>query len=551
MTKNDKTHLTRRSFIGRTAVASGALSLGGGLWGASVNPANAQEKAYDYIICGAGSAGCVLANRLTEDGAEVLLIEAGGPDNSELITTPMRLIELWGTEFDWGYGTVPQEHAADRILYWPRGKVVGGSSALNGMIYVRGNASDYDEWSSEFGCEGWDFASVLPYFKKSEDFSRGADEYHGAGGPLHVTADYEPHPVTKAMVEAAVEAGHPMNEDTNGASQEGVAYVDLNTKDGIRASTAEAFLRPALDRPNLTLITNARVHRIEIEDGRATGVTFMQEGKVKTISATREVIVSGGAIETPRILMLSGIGPKDHLDDMGIEVKLALPGVGKNLNDHTLCPVIFEGKKEIPAPSDMTITPLHAHIFVKSDPSMAGPDMQPLFFHVPYYAPEQEQLTGNAFTLNGSGVRPASSGEILLTSADPDDVLHIDPKVLSDQHDVDILVKSMRQMREIAQQPALAEWAGPEVYPGADVQSDEDLAAYARSAVMSYHHQNGTCAMGVGDMAVVDPMLKVRGLDGLRVVDASVFPRVPAGNTNAPTIMVAEKAADMIRAANS
>ncbi|MBK0327584.1 GMC family oxidoreductase N-terminal domain-containing protein [Rhodobacteraceae bacterium F11138] len=544
-TENNAT-LTRRSFLGHTAVASGVLSLGGGLLGASVNPADAQEKSYDYVICGAGSAGCVLANRLSAEGAEVLLIEAGGPDNSEMISTPMRLIELWGTEFDWAYETVPQEHAGGRELFWPRGKTLGGSSSLNGMIYVRGNASDYDEWASEFGCDGWDYASVLPFFKKSEDFSRGADEYHGAGGPLHVTADFTPHPVTQAMVEAAVEAGHPMNEDTNGADQTGVAYVDLNTDDGKRVSTAVAFLRPALERPNLTLITDARVHRVEIDGDRATGVTYMQQGELKTVNAAREVIVSGGAIESPRILMLSGLGPKAHLEEIGITPLRDLPGVGQNLNDHTLCPVIYEGAQPIPAPSDMSITPLHAHLFAKSDPALAGPDMQPLFFHVPYYAPEQKAETGNAFTLNGSGVRPASKGEIRLTSADPEAPLHIDPKVLSDPHDVEILVKSMRQMREIAKQPALAPWKGREIYPGEDVQSDEDLAAYARTAVMSYHHQNGTCAMGRDEMAVVDPELRVHGMQGLRVVDASVFPRVPAGNTNAPTIMVAEKAADMI-----
>ncbi len=547
--KNAKTgaDMTRRSFIGHTAVASGVLTLGGTL-GASINPADAQDVAYDYVICGAGSAGCVLAHRLTEAGASVLLIEAGGPDTSEAISTPMRLIELWGTDFDWGYSTTPQTNAKGRSLYWPRGKVLGGSSSLNGMIYVRGNASDYDQWANEFGCTGWDYSSVLPYFKKSEDFSRGADEFHGAGGLLHVTADFEPHPVTKAIVEAAKQAGWAYNEDTNGAAQDGVAYVDLNTKDGKRHSTAVAFLQPALERPNLTLITNARVHRVEIADGRAQGVTYMQEGELRTVTATKEVLVCGGAIESPRILMLSGIGAKDELEAIGVPVKLDLPGVGKNLHDHTLCPVIYEGAKEIPPPSDMSITVLHAHLFAKSDPVLPGIDMQPLFFHVPYYTPEQEKPTGNAYTLLASGVRPTSRGAIKLTSADPEASLEINPEVLQTQYDVDILVKSIKQMREIGAQAALDEWRGREIYPGPDVQTDEQLADYARSAVLSYHHQNGTCKMGVDAMAVVDPQLKVHGLSGLRVVDASIFPFVMAGNTNAPTIMVAEKAADMILA---
>lgn len=539
--------MTRRSFLGHTAVASGVLTLGGVL-GASINPARAQDAAYDYVICGAGSAGCVLADRLTAAGASVLLIEAGGPDTSEAISTPMRLIELWGTEFDWAYSTTPQTHAKGRSLYWPRGKVVGGSSSLNGMIYVRGNASDYDQWANEFGCTGWDHASVLPYFKKSEDFSRGADDFHGAGGPMHVTADFEPHPVTKAIVEAAKQAGWAYNEDTNGAAQDGVAYVDLNTKDGKRHSTAVAFLQPALGRQNLTLITNARVHRVEIADGRAQGVTYMQEGELRTVTATKEVLVCGGAIESPRILMLSGIGAKDELDAIGVAVKLDLPGVGKNLHDHTLCPVIYEGAKEIPPPSDMSITVLHAHLFAKSDPALPGIDMQPLFFHVPYYAPEQEKPTGNAYTLLASGVRPTSRGAIKLTSADPEAPMEINPEVLQTQYDVDILVKSIKQMREIGAQGALDEWRGREIYPGPDVQTDEQLADYARSAVLSYHHQNGTCKMGVDAMAVVDPQLRVHGLSGLRVVDASIFPFVMAGNTNAPTVMVAEKAADMILA---
>lgn len=534
------------NMTGETAVASGIVTSEDGLTGANVNPKDIGSRSFDYVICGAGSAGCVLANRLSADGAQVLLIEAGGPDNTEMISTPIRLIELWGTQYDWGYSTTPQSHAKGRQLYWPRGKTLGGSSSLNAMIYVRGNASDYDEWAEKYGCKGWDYKSVLPYFKKSEDFSRGKDEYHGAGGLLHVTADYEPHPLIKAMVDAAQQAGHAYNDDTNGETQEGVAHVDLTTKDGKRASTAAAFLRPALARQNLTLVTNARVQRIELEGKRATGVVFKQAGHVYTAKANKEVIVSGGAIESPRILMLSGIGPRAELEEAGIKPVHDLPGVGKNLHDHTMASVIYEAAKEIPQPTDPSVPPMQAHLFAKSDPALPGIDMQPLFFFVPYYTPEQEMPTMNAFSLVAAGVRPTSRGAITLRSADPDDTMNIDPRVLQTKYDLDVLVQSIKQVREIAKQPALDEWRGREIYPGPAIQTDEELEDFARSVVVSYHHQNGTCKMGVDELAVVDPQLRVRGIGNLRVVDASVFPAVPAGNTNAPTIMVAEKAADMI-----
>ncbi len=545
MSKN----INRRNFLKKSSLASGVLMVAPGVYGASVNTAAAQTGSFDYIICGAGSAGCVLAARLTEDpDVSVLLIEAGGPEEGvEAISTPLLLLQLWNTEYDYAYFTAPQKHCNGRQIHWPRGRVVGGSGSLNGMLYVRGHATDYDNWAY-MGNPGWDYENVLPYFKKSEDFEGGENEYHGVGGPLRVTTEYEKHPTTQKIVEACLQAGYPFNEDYNGADSEGVNYAQMNTKDGKRHSSAVAFLRPALERSNLSLLTNARVAKVNLDGKTATGVTYIQEGEERTVTATREVILSGGTIESPKVLMLSGIGEKAQLEEHGIEVVHDLPGVGKNLHDHSLAPVIYEG--DVPPPSNPAVIPLHAQAFMRSDPRLPAPDMQPLFFHVPLYTGDtQEPVTGSAYTLCAGGVSPTSRGELRITGASIDDPLILDPNLLETEYDVRTIVTNIKMMREIAQQPALAEITTREIYPGPDVQSDEELANYARNSLQSYHHQVGTCKMGRDELAVVDHELKVHGINGLRVVDASIMPIVPTGNTNAPTYMVAEKGADMIKAA--
>ena len=541
--------MNRRDFLRKTSLASGVLMVAPGVFGASVNTAAAQTGSFDYIICGAGSAGCVLAARLTEDpDVTVLLIEAGGPEEGvEAISTPLLLLQLWNTEYDYAYFTAPQKHCNNRKIHWPRGRVVGGSGSLNGMLYVRGHASDYDNWAY-MGNPGWSYEEVLPYFKKSEDFEGGENEYHGVGGPLRVTTEYEKHPTTQRIVEACLQAGYKFNEDYNGADTEGVNYAQMNTKDGKRHSSAVAFLRPALERPNLSLLTNAKVAKVNLDGKTATGVTYVQEGEERTVTATGEVILSGGTIESPKILMLSGIGEAAQLEEHGIPVTQDLPGVGKNLHDHSLAPVIYEG--EVPPPTNPAVIPLHAQAFMRSDPRLPAPDMQPLFFHVPLYTGDtQEPVTPSAYTLCAGGVSPTSRGELRLTGPGVDDPLMLDPNLLETEYDVQTLVANIKMMREIAKQPALAEITTREIYPGPDVQSDEDLADYARNSLQSYHHQVGTCKMGRDEFAVVDHELKVHGIDGLRVIDASIMPIVPTGNTNAPTYMVAEKGADMVKAA--
>lgn len=503
---------------------------------------------HTHVVVGAGSAGCAVARRLVDAGENVLLLEAGAPDEEmrEEIYTPALFPHLFGTEVDWEYYTEPQPEMEGRRLYHPRGKTLGGTSALNAQIYNRGSPHDYDEWAAR-GNEGWDYESMLAVFKRAEDFTgTGGDEgYHGEGGPLGVADLTDPHPSTEAYVEAAAECGLEHNTDFNGTKQVGAGQYHVTQRDGERCSSAAAYVKPVLDASNLAVETRAHVTRIRFdEDRQAVGITYEQDGEAHEVDADGEIIVSAGAYDSPQLLMCSGVGPADHLTEHGIDVVVDLPGVGRNLQDHLFTFVVHERTDgEPPAPTS-NIGEGGGYVYV--DEGEPAPDLQFHFCPVYYMEHGFENPEGLGFSIGSTQVRPESRGVVELTSADPRDDPIIDPQYLTAEPDLHVLREGIKRAREIARAEPLDPFRGEEIWPGEDVQTDQEIEAHVRETAHTVYHPAGTCKMGDDDMAVVDDRLRVHGVDGLRVADTSIMPRITSGNTNAPAIVIGERAADLI-----
>ena len=523
----------------------------------------------DFVIVGAGSAGCVLANRLSEDpGTKVILIEAGGRDWNPWIHIPVGYFKTMNNPaVDWCYQTEPEPGLNGRSIKWPRGKVLGGSSSLNGLLYVRGQAEDYNRWR-QMGNVGWGWDDVAPLFRRSEDRQGGADEHHGEGGPLAVSDMRLKREICDAWVKAAVSAGYPFNPDYNAATQEGVGYFQFTCRKGRRCSSATAFLKPVKTRPNLRVLTRAQVRRVVVEGGRATGVEIARGAGVEVVAARREIVLSAGAIGSPQILMLSGIGDGAQLGKLGIPVHRDLPAVGRNLQDHLQARLVFKcrgrtlndevgslwGRLSIALEyalfrtGPMTMAASLATGFLKTREELATPDIQ---FHVqPWSAdsPEAGVHPFSAFTASVCQLRPESRGEIQLRSPRAEDAPKIHPNYLATRTDCDTLVAGVKIAREIATEPPLAGMVEAEYDPGPEAQGDDALLDWARNSATTIYHPTGTCRMGPDEAAVVDSALRLRGVAGLRVADASIMPEIVSGNTNAPTIMIGEKASDLIRA---
>lgn len=517
---------------------------------------------FDYIIVGAGSAGCVLANRLTQNPSNnVLLIEAGGSDRHPNVSIPAAFSKLFRTSRDWNYNTQPEPHLNDRTLFIPRGKMLGGSSSMNAMIYIRGNQEDYNEWRDDFGCEGWGWDDVLPYFIKAENNERGADEYHGTGGPLNVADLRTVNAFTQRFVSAMGQIGIPRTSDFNGPRQIGAGVVQATQKAGARHSAAVAYLRPILDRPNLTVKQHTFVTKVIIEEGAAVGVEVEDGHGIARLGAAKEVILSGGAINSPQLLMLSGIGPSAHLKEHQIEVKVDSPNVGQNFHDHPIVGVTWATPlkgtlAEAESPRQLfnylrnrkgmlTSNVGEGSAFVAQEGGRV-PDIQfffgPAYFHNHGLGREKHR----AFTIGALLLRPNSRGAITLRSSDPRVHPDIVGNFLDNEKDLNILIYGLEQLLRAAHAPAFDGARGEQLIPPTPLNNKASLVAHIRSSTELLYHPVGTCAMGGNPDAVLSPELKVNGVEGLRVVDASVMPAVTRGNTNAPTIMIAERAADLI-----
>ncbi|HET7532363.1 MAG TPA: GMC family oxidoreductase N-terminal domain-containing protein [Nocardioidaceae bacterium] len=519
---------------------------------------------HDYVIVGAGSAGAVIASRLSEDpGTSVLLIEAGGEAEADEITIPAAFPSLFKTRWDWHYNTVEQKQLNSRRAYWPRMRALGGCSSMNAMIYIRGNRLDYDAWRDEFGAKGWGYDDVLPYFVRSEDNTSHGAPYHGRGGPLHVEDRRYTHPLTYAWLESAAASGLKPNDDFNGAEQEGVGLYQVTCRRGRRWSVADAYLDPVMDRPNLTVRTGALATRILVESGRAVGVAY-QYGPVEQVAyADAEVILSGGAVNSPQLLMLSGIGPASHLREVGVDVLVDLPGVGENLHDHPAAPLVwhtrhasdladFSGLLNFAKARSVGRGPLVSNIgeaggFFRSDDSLPVPDLQIHMAPTGFWDNGMHEPTTRKVTVAPTLVDVASRGRLRLRSADPRWHPSIDPAYYDDPRDLDAMVRGVQRLFETVMRGRMRQHIAYPFLPPSDSPTEADIAEHLRRTTQTLYHPVGTCAMGLGEQAVVDPQLKVYGVEGLRVADASVMPVVPRGNTNAPTIMIGEKAADLLR----
>jgi choline dehydrogenase len=513
---------------------------------------------YDYIIIGAGSAGCVLAGRLSENpGTRVLLLEAGGKDWHPFIHMPAGLAKLIGLEFlNWSYETEPQQQMNGRRLYWPRGKVLGGSSSINAMCYCRGHRKDYDSWA-ESGAAGWDYDGVLPYFIKSEDQENGASEFHGAGGPLGVRNLRHTNPLSSVFLEAAVQAGFSRTDDFNGPRQRGFSQYQVTQRNGRRCSAAVAYLRPALGRSNLTVSTHSLAEQIILDGERAAGVKYRRKGKLQTARGG-QVILSSGAINSPQLLMLSGIGPADHLRSVDLGVRHDLAGVGKNLQDHLdVCTLISSHHRGTYDQLSDIVVGLR-YLFGRKGPGSSNiaeaggfivsrhaeddrPDIQMHFVPALLDDHGRNTLPGHGMTIHACALRPESRGELTLKTANPTEAPAMQPNYLSKRYDRNMMLECVKLSREIFAQESFAPYRDGEIYPGPEAQSEESVMEFVRNKAETIYHPIGTCKMGSDEMSVVDPQLRVHGLQGLSVVDCSVMPTLVSGNTNAPAIMIAEK----------